>query len=262
MDSARVLLASPNPHLENVAFLLEQSFEKIIQTSYTRYKLETEFTSWNEVYKKISDHNIDFILDMLDEIYEKCAETLAYLPKIWHDNAELHNVFTKEIKEILCSSEKLAEPMKLIQYIRDDISSTKRKDFAKFLAGLDSENLMEFDIELSATSPIPIALKNLTSLTKKTTGIGMQTFLDHMTFLIHLNIAPYALLHAIPSRYPLGQYGMYNLKSYRNKPNLKEFFSTLTDRIQKMLNTEAGFTKLLVKTYSVNSNISRHAGKI
>ena len=60
LDSARVLLASSNPHLENAAFLLEQSFEKIIQTSYTRYKLETDFTSWDEVYKKISDHNIHY----------------------------------------------------------------------------------------------------------------------------------------------------------------------------------------------------------
>ena len=81
LDSARILLASPDPHLENVAFLLEQSFEKIVKASYVGCKLETDSISWEEVYEKIRGHDIDFILTMLVEIYENCAKTLAQIPE-------------------------------------------------------------------------------------------------------------------------------------------------------------------------------------
>ena len=99
MKSARVLLASPDPHLENVAFLLEQSFEKIINASYVKYKFETKSASLNKIYENISDHNIDFILDMLDEFYKNYAVLLAQLPKTWLDHDELRNAFPKEIKK-------------------------------------------------------------------------------------------------------------------------------------------------------------------
>ena len=51
LDSARVLLTSPDPHLENVAYLLEQSFEKIINASYAKYMLETNSAMLHEVAK-------------------------------------------------------------------------------------------------------------------------------------------------------------------------------------------------------------------
>ena len=86
--------------------------------------------------------------------------------------------------------------------------------------------------------------------------------MNTLRFLIYLNIAPYALSHAIHSRYPLIEHGMHNLEAYRNNPKLKGFFNVLAGSIQKMLDSEAGFTKLLVTTYFLNSNISRHAGKI
>ena len=260
LDSARVLLASPNPHLENVAFLLEQSFEKIINASYARYKLETKSASLKKVYKKIDNHEIDFILDMLDEFYKNYTALLAQLPKTWLDCDELRNVFPKKLKKFMRSPERLGGSIKQIQNIKKEVI-TARKKFVKFMSGLDSKSLTYLDIKPSDITQISTMIKNLSD--SEIDFVSNQKMVhEYITFLIYLNIAPYALSHAIHSRYPLIQYGMYNLEAYRNNPKLKGFFNALADSIQKMLDSEAGFTKLLVTTYFLNSNILRHAGKI
>ena len=260
LDSARVLLASPNPHLENVAFLLEQSFEKIINASYAKYKFETKSASLKKVYENISDHNIDFILDMLDEFYKNYTALLALIPKTWLDREELRNVFPKEIKKMMRSPERLDKSIKQIQNIKKEVTAARRK-FAKFMSGLDSKSLTYLDIKPSDIAQISTMIKNLSD--SETDFVSNQKMVyEYITFLIYLNIAPYALSHAIHSRYPLIEHGMHNLEAYRNNPKLKGFFNVLAGSIQKMLDSEAGFTKLLVTTYFLNSNISRHAGKI
>ena len=57
------------------------------------------------------------------------------------------------------------------------------------------------------------------------------------------------------ARYPSNEHNMCNLEAYRDNPKLERFFNALTDRIQKMLDIEAGFTRLLIKIYSINFNM-------
>ena len=66
---------------------------------------------------------------------------------------------------------------------------------------------------------------------------------------MHILIAKYVLPHATHSRYPSKEHDMCNLEAYRNNPNLRGFFNILADHIQKMLDSEAGFTRLLIKTF-------------
>ena len=160
LDSACVLLASSDPHLENVAFLLEQSFEKIIKTSYTRYKLETKSASLYKIYENTSDHNINFILDMLDEFYKNCTTTLAHLSKTWLDCEELRNIFFKEMKEILRSPENLAGPMKMVQNLKNEVTLAKR-NFIKFMSKLDSKSIPNLDIEPSDVPQFFTTVENL-----------------------------------------------------------------------------------------------------
>ena len=254
LDSARVLLASSDPHLENVAFLLEQSFEKIIKTSYTRYKLEIKSASLNKIYENISDHNIDFILDMLDELYKNCTTTLTHLPKTLLDCDELHNIFSKEMKEILRSPENLAGPMKRIQNLKNEVALAKR-NFIKFMSKLDSKSIPNLDVEPSDVPQFFTTVENFTNSAADFVP-SRKIFQEHLTFLLHLSIAPYIIPHATHSRYPLIQRHMNNLNAYRDNPKLKGFFNALADHIQKMLDSEAGFTKLLVATHSFNSKIS------
>ena len=255
LDSARVLLASSDPHLENVAFLLEQSFEKIVKTAYTRYKFETDPTSWEEVYENIRGHDIDFILTMMADLYKNWAKALAQLPEAWFDYIESHNVFPKEIEEIWRSPENTIKTIKQIPNLKEDVTYA-RENFTKFLSELDSESIGKLDTELFDIPQFFTTVENLTDSANDTTDFNRQTFQEHMTFLILFVLAPYALSHAIHSRYPLKEHDMCNLEAYRNNPNLREFFDTLADGIQKMLDSETGFTKLLIEAYSFNYDMS------
>ena len=100
LDSVRVLLESPDLHLENIAFLLEQSFEKIVKAVYTEYKLKTDSASWAEVYENIRGHDIDFILTILMNLYENCAKTLAQIPETFFDYVGAHDILSKETEKI------------------------------------------------------------------------------------------------------------------------------------------------------------------
>ena len=254
LDSARILLESSDPHLENVAFLLEQSFEKIVKASYTGYKLETDSASWEEVYKNIRGHDIDFILTILVDIYENCAKTLAQIPETFFDYVGTHDILSKETEKILRSSENLIYPIKLIQSLKNEITWA-RENFVKFLSKLDSENITEPVIEPSDIPQISITMKNLPN-SETDFNMHNQRFLyEHIIFLTHLIITSCVISHAIYSRYPAKEHDMCNLEAYRDNPKLEEFFNALADRIQKMLDTEAGFTRLLIKISSISSNM-------
>ena len=43
--------------------------------------VEAKSASWYDVYDTISNHKIDFILDMLDEFYKSYVKTITQLPK-------------------------------------------------------------------------------------------------------------------------------------------------------------------------------------
>ena len=255
LDSARVLLTSSDPHLEKVAFLLEQSFEKIVKASYTGYKLETDSASWEEVYEKIRGHDINFILTMLVEIYKNCRKTIAQIPETFFDYVKSHNMLSKETEKTLRSSENLVEPIKLIQSLKDEIMWAQ-ENFVKFLSELDSENITEPDIKPSDIPQISTTSKNFTDSAIDFDKHDQQIVYEHITFLMHLIITSYVVSHAIYSRYPSKEHDMCNLEAYRDNPKLERFFNALTDRIQKMLDTEAGFTRLLIKISSISSNMS------
>ena len=160
---------------------------------------------------------------------------------------------------MLRSPKNLTGSIKRLQNLKKEVEWTKI-NFVEFISGLDSKSLTYFDFELPVVSQFLTTIKNLTESATDAVLIP-QIFKDYLTFLTHLSIALDALSHVRHSRYPVKASYMSNLKAYSNNSNLKGFFNTLADHIQKMLDSEAGFTRLLIKTYSVNFDISRLANK-
>lgn len=247
LDSANVLLSSHDPHLENVAFLLEQSFEKIVKASYAKHKLETDSASGDNVYKEMLGHDIDFILKALDGIYKNRVKTATPISKSDHDRFKPHDEFSEEKERLIRYTENLTETINM-QKLEEQVKYTKI-NFVAILSSLNSESMKESESEFSGIlQMLGTAEKSLSSIDDVTNFMPiLQMLHEHLIFLMHLIIAPYVLPHAIYSRYPSEEHDMRNLEAYRNNPNLKGFFSALAGRIQDMLDTEAGFTKLLIE---------------
>ena len=264
LESAKILLLSPNPHLENVAFLLEQSYEKILKASYARYKLETTSNSWEKVYKTVYGHDINFMFEMLRSIHQDYGKLIAKPIEAYTSYVKLHHVLPEKIEKMINSHEKIVEQiMKGIDQLEQDVRyTTKNNDnFVKFLSQLNSKSIKETNIE---RTNIPLSLDIIDDLKNKIPNVFNSNMLDiktlqkYTTFLNMLKaLAPYALPHIFAGRYPLKECKMENLKAYRNSLNLKEFFDVLAYKIQMLLDSEADFTGQIIKIHLASSNMSK-----
>ena len=257
LDSAQVLLELKNPHLENVAFLLEQSFEKITKASYTRYKFETGVTVWEEIYENISEHDAGFIIEMFDEIRTTYTKTIPYILKACRD---ITDVPPKEIEEMLRLLEKTINLPPQIPNLKEEIRLAK-KNFFENMSTFNSKSIPDHNIKPSEILQSFNITENTTHSESSVNDINLKTFRESIAFVLYLNMARYSIIHATSSRYPLKRYNMRNLEAYRNNPKLKGFFNSLANSIQKMLYTESSFTTILVKIHAMNSDILRHASK-
>ena len=107
LDSANQLLSSPNPHLENVAFLLEQSYEKILKAAYVSYRLHVTTDSWKTIYKNTLVHDIGFMFEMLRDIYEYCASIVAQNVPAYGSTVKTFDEFPNTMGNVIDSPEKL-----------------------------------------------------------------------------------------------------------------------------------------------------------
>ena len=131
--------------MENVAFLLEQSFEKITKASYTRYKFETGVTLWEEIYENISKHDTDFLIEMFDEIHTTYTKTIPYILKACRD---ITDAPPKEIEEMLCLLEKTIHLPPQIPNLKEEIRLAK-KNFFKNMSKFNSKSIPDYNIKPS-----------------------------------------------------------------------------------------------------------------
>ena len=264
LESAMALLSLPNPHLENIAFLLEQSYEKSLKASYAKYKLETSSDSWEKIYKIVYGHNIDFMFKMLRSIHQDYGKLIVQYNNMCVNYVKSLHVFSKKIENVMDSPEKnVMQVMKgmdqLEKYVR---STTKNNDnFVKFLSQLNSKSIRETNIEKTDIPSTLVAIddfKNKIPSIFNSNMLDVKTLQEYTTFLKLLKaLAPYVLPHVFTGRYPIKECKMENLKAYRNLPNLKGFFDILAYKLQILLDSEAGFTKQLIETHVMNNNLSR-----
>ena len=264
LQSAMVLLSSSDPHLENIAFLLEQSYEKSLKASYAKYKLETTSDSWEKIYNTVYGHNINFMFKMLRSIHQdywklitQPIETCVSLIKSLH-------VFSTKMEKIMDSPEKIVKQiMRGMDQLEHNVrNTTKNNDnFVKFISQLNSRSIKETNIE---QTEIPATLATIDDLKNKMPNIfnsnmfDVKTLQKYATFLNMLKaLAPYTLPHVFGGRYPLKECKMRNLEAYRNSPNLKGFFDVLAYKTKILLDSEVVFTEHLIKTHLANSNMSQ-----
>ena len=263
LESAKILLSQPNPHLENVAFLLEQSYEKSLKASYAKYKLETTSDSWEKVYNIVRGHDIDFMFKMLRSIHQDYWKLITQ-HKETASLVKSLNLLPPKIEHVMDRPDLILDKIAmkrmdiLEHYVRRTIKN--KEHFVKFLSQLNSKSIKETNIE---RTDIPMSLnvkddiKNKISNTSNTDMLNTKTWPKYITFFNMLKtLAPYTLPHAIAGRYPLKECKMKNLEAYRDFPNLKGFFDILAYKIQILLNSEADFTKHLIITHLAVSKMS------
>ena len=262
LDSAKRLLSSPDPHLENIAFLLEQSYEKILKAAYVSYKIYTTSDSWRKAYHNTRVHDIGFILDMLRDIHEYYADLVE-------QNAAKYGSIVKEFPLFPDSLRKIVDsPRKLKHKIMDGIDKIEhglerlndKKHFVDFVSKLNSNSIKETNME---RTEIPEYMDGLADLKLMVPGLtdlrvlNAKTMQKYTTFLNMLAaLAPYTLPHAIASRYPMMECKMKNLEVYRTSPNLKGFFDKLAYKTQILLDSEIDFTEHLIRAHSEDFSLS------
>ena len=255
LNSARILLSLPDPHLENVAFLLTQSYEKILKAVYFNYKISLTTDSWENIYKKTQSHNIDFIFEMLRDIHRhyrsfieqniaKCLPAIKELDMI-PDN--LHEIFDSPEKQ----EEKIMDGIKQLEQKVDRLKD--KNHFVNFISKLNSNSIKETDMEHTEITKYIDVLDDPRLVMLKSSDLPVpnkQTMIQYAIFLNMLKaLAPYTLPHVVASRYPIKECKMENLAMYRNSSNLKSFFDKLAYKIQMLLDSENNFTEPFKKTY-------------
>ena len=256
LDSAKALLSLPDPHLENVAFLLEQSYEKILKAAYVSYKIHTTSDSWKIAYKSTLVHDISFIFAMLRDIHGHYADLVEQNATKYGSVIRELDMFPDSLRKMVDSTGKFKrEIMDGIDKIEHKAERLKdRKHFVGFVSKLDSNSIKETNIERTEIPEYIDGLDDLKLMMPELTDLRVlntKTMQKYITFLKMLKaLAPYALPHAVASRYPMKECKMKNLEVYRTSPNLKGFFDKLAYKTQILLDSEIGFTEHLIGTHS------------
>ena len=266
LESAAALLSLPDPHLENVAFLLEQAYEKSLKASYAKYKLETTSESWKEVYRTVYGHNIDFMFKMLRSIHQDYGKLIEQYVETCTSYVKSLGVFSGKMENVMNSPEKsVRQIMKGMDQLEKNVKLTTKNNsnFVNFLSHLNSKSIKEIDISKTDIPSTLIAVddfKNKIPNVLNSNALDVKTLQKYIAFLNMLKaVTQYVLPHVFAGRYPIKECKMENLKAYRNLPNLKEFFDILAYKIKILLDSEAEFTEQLIKIHLTCFNKPNHA---
>lgn len=258
LESAKVLLESPDPHLENVAFLLEQSYEKILKAAYVSYKTRVAPEPWKTTHKAIHNHNIIFMFGMLRDTHEHYAgwveRNTAKCEQITGILDELPDELRKTIDAIKETKSNIMTGIDKIE--RDLEQSIKRGNFVNFISKLNSNSLKRIDAKRNGVPDTIGLLDKYERTIPEAVRPSARDFENLKKYAIFfqtlLMLAPYTLPHAVNSRYPMDKHKMENLEAYRSSPELKGFFDELAYRIQTLLDSESGFTEQTIKAHPKN----------
>ena len=256
LKSAKVLLESPDPHLENVAFLLEQSYEKILKAAYVSYKTYAAPDSWEGVYKAIHNHNISFVFEMLRNSHEHYAGLETRIAAQCKQITDKLNGLPNELKKAMdAPDEAKRNIMAEIDKIERNLErSIKRENFVDFVSKLDSNSFKETCAKRDGVLECEDWLDGLEHTMPKEFSPSALDFKNIKKYIVFcymlLVLAPYTLPHAVASRYPVDECKMKNLEAYRTSPGLKGFFDELACKIQTLLDSESSFTEQIIRIHS------------
>lgn len=251
LESAKLLLLHDG-NLENVAFLLEQSYEKILKSVYARYRLETTLDSWKDVYKKVNGHEIDFIYDVLRDSFSNITESMTQTGPYSKSYVKQHNLPSPDLEKVMdmpdASLNKITNGINCLKQRVDSMTKNK-KHFVEFMSNMSLKDIKEVNIE---KTNIPEMLDWLDTTKNKIPGLSDLKILNHESlqkYTAFLNmlktLAPLILPHVIASRYPLKECSMENLKVYRTCAN-KKVFNALAHKMQILLDSESDFVNQII----------------
>ena len=261
LESANIILGN-NGNLENVAFLLEQSYEKILKAAHGQYRLEIKGDILKNVHKDAHSHDIGFAFQMLKDIHEYFYQAVMANPLVQYNILAQYPHLSKPAKKIASSLEDI------IAKVISDIERIKRKveahirnksRFTEFLSGLDENSIREPNLKANYVVNYP---KDTNVNAKLNTMINAvmpneKTLNKYARFLALLCVlAPYTLPHVIASRYPISECKMENLRAYRtDSKDLRKFFKKLAIKIKILLDSEEEFVAQIKNIYVINQKL-------
>lgn len=270
LESAIIILDNSG-NLENVAFLLEQSYEKILKAVHGQYRLEIRDDILKNVHKDAHGHDIGFAFQMLKDIHEYFYQTVMASPLVQGSIRAQYPHLFKSAKEIASLSEDItAKVMSDIDRIKHEVEAHIRNKsrFAEFLSRLDENSIREPNLEADY---VVNYLKDTNVNAKLNTMINAvmpnqkerldvlneKTLNKYASFLALLcALAPYTLPHVIASRYPISECKMENLRAYRtDSKDLRKFFKELAIKIKVLLDSEEKFVAQIKNIYVINQKL-------
>lgn len=246
-------------HLEHVAWLCEQSYEKLVKSVYAYFKLKIQNGSVKPAYDKMynSQHygSYKLMINMFREIFgsfrrsfdTKTSQIVASASENEKGIADgfmdfMKNVNFSQINKELehkCKSveEKIGACLSSNNAFKDFINIATEQSLRKSLDALNFEAIVKETLDKLSSDP------RFKSTNPDFQGILQQVFVNGLEqnikfygFISYaLVLARWILPHASMPRYPIFEYNFDNLAPYRERSNeLKLFFRLVIDEIKKL----------------------------
>lgn len=245
LQTAKIILEN-NGHVENVAFLLEQSYEKILKSIHAYYRLEIKNEPFVDVYNAAIGHDIDFIFRMLKDLYKLSGSYLVAMQgkmqgdKVYEGNSLAFKWLAKKITSGIDAEsmmEKIIPPLQNIEEgVRNHIRN--KEEFGKFLSTFNANSIPmigqpKVAFQLLEVAKFLAGSKN-EEFNRSLNVENWKTFSMYLTYILLLG--PWIIPHVYMSRYPVKELQLENLEYYRNnEENIKQFLLNTIPKVQYLL---------------------------
>jgi len=258
LEEAEKILEA-NGYLEHVAWLCEQSYEKLVKSVYAYFKLKIQNGSVKSVYDKMyeSQHygSYKLIINMFREIFGSFRKSFDTKPaqivaSASENEKGIADGFMKFVKnanysqlnkelEYKCKSieEKISACLSSNNAFKDFINIATEQSLRKSLNDLNFEATVKETIDKLSTDPrFKASNPVFQGMLQQAIISGSEHTIKFFGFISYaLVLARWILPHASMPRYPILEYNFDNLAPYREKSNeLKPFFRLIIDEIKKL----------------------------
>lgn len=254
LEVAKLVL--PSGDIPQVAWSIEQAYEKIIQSTYCYYKIKGQGQDTDQVYAKLPPKyhtkKYEFILNMLDEFFEALLSNAVGLL-----SPEYRSALSLEFSEIMGNLSGTLEPEKTkrkatveLERVRDMIQAldSRASSLEAYLESCTRDNLTKsletIQVEVTVSEGIN-KLKGpiLDAVTNPEAKAAVKSLLNSAEPFINmynfpaksLALSRWILPHADVCRYPVPTSAYRNLELYNARSvRLSDFFSATISEVKTL----------------------------
>jgi HEPN domain-containing protein len=258
IQTARSLLESGG-NIEHAAFLLEQSYEKLLKAVHAEYRISIRNHALKAVYDEAYGHDVRFMFFMLTDLHDFYRESIQlFLNKLEEEKDSRTSMPQRMLFAILIRTVKMFDADKKVQQAKDYVHNVEnkvnaltanKKEFANFLKELSTDNIPKIrtpnipwgvlDVFLSTTK----AISNEQLKTLSIPFLDIETLKKYSAFMaIFAYLSYWIIPHVFLSRYPDKRCDMENLEYYRNNAeNIRSFLLVIVEKIDLLMKDSLTF---------------------